>query len=288
MTQPQDHCTNRLLAAFPGDVLARWRPLLEPVELPLGTELKASGLASSHVYFPTTAIICRLYVTREGASSEVSMVGNEGLVGITSFMGGGTPVSRAEVQYAGRAFRVPASVVKAEFDRSHEVARLLLRYAQALMTQVAQTVVCNRHHSLDQRLCRSLLMALDRLPGNELTMTQERMARLLGVRREGVTAAATALHQAGVLRYARGHVTVNDRAALEARTCECYRVVRNEYRRLLPDAAPQPEDRADVVAFQRWGGAAAPASPRGTKTTRNPPPDRSAASSARTWTARPS
>jgi CRP-like cAMP-binding protein len=224
---------NRLLAALPESDLARWQPLLEPVELPLGEVLYESGGLLSHVYFPTTAIVSLLYVMENGASAEIAVVGNEGVVGISLFMGGESTPSRAVVQSAGRGFRMTASVIKDEFGRS-PVLHLLLRYTQALITQMAQTAACNRHHSLDQQLCRWLLLSLDRLRGSELVMTQELISNMLGVRREGVTEAALKLQKAGLIRYSRGHIAVLDRAGIERRTCECYAVVKKEYDRLLP------------------------------------------------------
>lgn len=228
---------NDLLAALPAAEQRRWQPLLEPVDLPLGKVLYESGSTMSHVYFPTTAIVSLLYVLEDGASAEIAVVGHEGLVGIALFMGGESTPSRAVVQSAGAGYRMRAAAVKAEFDRSSAVLHLLLRYTQALITQMAQTAVCNRHHSLDQQLCRWLLLSLDRLEGMELVMTQELIANMLGVRREGVTEAALKLQAAGLIRYARGHIQVLDRAGLEQRTCECYAVVRKEYQRLLPPPA---------------------------------------------------
>jgi CRP-like cAMP-binding protein len=187
------------------------------------------------VYFPTDAIVSLLYVMEDGASAEIAVVGHEGVVGIALFMGGESTPSRAVVQSAGHGFRLRSQLIKDEFERAGPVMHLLLRYTQALITQMAQTAVCNRHHSLDQQLCRWLLLSLDRLPGSELKMTQELIANMLGVRREGVTEAALRLQQAGLIRYSRGHITVLDRAGLEQRTCECYAVVKNEYERLLPD-----------------------------------------------------
>ncbi|KNZ31885.1 MAG: Crp/Fnr family transcriptional regulator, partial [Methylibium sp. NZG] len=187
-----------------------------------------------HVYFPTTAIVSLLYVMEDGASAEIAVVGNEGLVGVSLFMGGGSTPSRAVVQSAGRGFRLAAAVMKAEFDRAGPVLHLLLRYTQALITQMLQTAVCNRHHSLDQQLCRWLLLSLDRLEGSELVMTQELIANMLGVRREGVTEGALKLQGAKLIRYSRGRITVLDRPGLEKRTCECYAVVKKEYDRLLP------------------------------------------------------
>lgn len=225
---------NRLLAALPATERARWLPTLEPAEMPLGAVLYESGMAMTHVYFPTTSIASLLYVMEDGASAEIAVVGNEGIVGVSLFMGGETTPSRSVVQSAGLGFRMPAHVLKKAFERSSEVMHLLLRYTQALITQMAQTAVCNRHHSLDQQLCRWLLLSLDRLRGNDLVMTQELIANMLGVRREGVTEAASNLQRAGLITYRRGHITVLDRVGLEQRTCECYAVVRREYERLLP------------------------------------------------------
>ena len=225
---------NHLLAALPETEWLRWQPLLERVQLPLGKVLYESGARMGHVVFPTTAIVSLLYVMEDGGSAEIAVVGNEGVVGIALFMGGESTPSRAVVQSAGEGFRLPAHTMKAEFERSSPVLHLLLRYTQALITQMAQTAVCNRHHSLDQQLCRWLLLSLDRLQGSELVMTQELIANMLGVRREGVTEAALQLQKQGLIRYARGHITVLDRPGLEARTCECYGVVKKEYDRLLP------------------------------------------------------
>jgi CRP-like cAMP-binding protein len=225
---------NHLLAALPHDEWARWQAALEPVELPLGKVLYESGRAMTHVYFPTTSIVSLLYVMADGASAEIAVVGNEGIVGIALFMGGESTPSRAVVQSAGLGFRMRGELLKDEFNRSGPVLHLLLRYTQALITQMAQTAVCNRHHSLDQQLCRWLLLSLDRLQASELVMTQELIANMLGVRREGVTEAAANLQRAGLIRYRRGHITVLDREGLEQRTCECYAVVRKEYDRLLP------------------------------------------------------
>ena len=231
---PHNPRANQLLAALPEDAWRRWFAHLESVEMPLGAVLYESGDTLRHVYFPTTAIVSLLYVMENGASAEIAVVGNEGIVGISLFMGGGSTPSRALVQSAGRGFRLKAQLMKAEFDRGGPVLHLLLRYTQALITQMTQTAVCNRHHSLDQQLCRWLLLSLDRLQGNDLVMTQELIANMLGVRREGVTAAALKLHDAGLIQYARGHISVRDRRGLEARTCECYAVVKKEYDRLLP------------------------------------------------------
>ncbi len=225
---------NHLLAALPEAVAKRWPPLLESVDLPLGEVLYESGSTLSHVYFPTTAIISLLYVMENGASAEIAVVGNDGIVGISLFMGGESTPSRAVVQSAGKGFRLKAQMIKEEFNRAGPVLHLLLRYTQALITQMSQTAVCNRHHSLDQQLCRWLLLSLDRLEGNQLVMTQELIANMLGVRREGVTEGALKLQHAGLIQYARGHITVLDRAGLEKRSCECYAVVKREYERLLP------------------------------------------------------
>ena len=225
---------NDLLASLPPAEWARISPELEAVDLPLGKVLYESGATMSHVYFPTTAIVSLLYVMEDGASAEIAVVGHEGVVGIALFMGGETTPSRAVVQSAGQGYRLRASVIKDEFNRSGPVMHLLLRYTQALITQMSQTAVCNRHHSLDQQLCRWLLLSLDRLTGNNLVMTQELIANMLGVRREGVTEAALNLQKNGLISYARGHIKVLDRPGLEQRTCECYRVVKAEYERLLP------------------------------------------------------
>ena len=229
-----DPISNQLLAALPGEELKRWRHRLELVDLHLGQVLYESGSPLSHVYFPSTAIVSLLYVTESGKSAEIAIVGNEGVVGIAVFMGGETTPIRAVVQSAGVAYRLKAEAIKSEFNASATVMHLLLRYTQALITQMAQTAVCNRHHPVDQQLCRWLLMSLDRLQGNELTMTHELIANMLGVRREGVTEAAVKLQRAGLISYARGHVKVLDRPALELRACECYAVVKAEYARLLP------------------------------------------------------
>jgi CRP-like cAMP-binding protein len=232
---PTEPRKNRLLAALPAAEWQRWLPQLERVEMPLGEVLYESGTTLSHVYFPLTSIVSLLYVMENGASAEIAVVGNEGIVGISLFMGGESTSSRAVVQSAGDGFRLKAQLMKNEFDRAGPVLHLLLRYTQALITQMAQTAVCNRHHSLDQQLCRWLLLSLDRLQGNDLVMTQELIANMLGVRREGVTEAALKLQTVGLIRYARGHISVLDRAGLEQRTCECYAVVKNEYDRLLPE-----------------------------------------------------
>lgn len=226
--------SNRLLTALPETERAVWLPQLEAVELSLGQVLYEPGSRLTHVYFPTTAIVSLLYVMQNGASAEIAVVGNEGIVGISLFMGGESTPSRGVVQSAGQGYRLKANLMMQEFNRAGPVLHLLLRYTQALITQMAQTAVCNRHHSLDQQLCRWLLLSLDRLPSNDLVMTQELIANMLGVRREGVTEAAGQLHKAGLIRYRRGHISVLDRAGLEQRTCECYAVVKREYDRLLP------------------------------------------------------
>jgi CRP-like cAMP-binding protein len=226
---------NFLLAALPDPEWRRWQPLLEQVEMPLGQVLYESGATLTHVYFPTTSIVSLLYVMENGASAEIAVVGNEGLVGVSLFMGGESTPSRAVVQSAGQGYRLKAQLMKDEFNRAGPVLHLLLRYTQALITQMSQTAVCNRHHSLDQQLWRWLLLSLDRLRANELVMTQELIANMLGVRREGVTEAALNLQQAGLISYARGHISVLDRPGLEKRTCECYAVVKHEYDRLLPE-----------------------------------------------------
>ena len=226
---------NYLLRALPTGEWERLSPLLEWVEMPLGQVLYESGSRLRHVYFPTTAIVSLLYVMKDGASAEIAVVGNEGLVGIALFMGGETTPSRAVVQSAGHAYRLKGQLLKDEFTRAAALQHLLLRYTQALLTQMAQTAVCNRHHSVDQQLCRWLLLSMDRLPSNKLTMTQELIANMLGVRREGVTEAAGKLQAAGLIRYSRGHITVLDRTRLEERACECYQVVKKEFDRLLPD-----------------------------------------------------
>ena len=235
MGKTPEQRANALLEWMPEPEWERLSPLLEAVKLPLGQVLYESGSKMSHVYFPTTAIVSLLYVMEDGASAEIAVVGHEGIVGIALFMGGESTPSRAVVQSAGMAFRLRAQLIKEEFNRSGPVMHLLLRYTQALITQMAQTAVCNRHHSLDQQLCRWLLLSLDRLSGNELVMTQELIANMLGVRREGVTEAALKLQKLGLIRYARGHITVLDRTGLEGRVCECYAVVKSEYDRLLPN-----------------------------------------------------
>lgn len=231
-SNPRD---NLLLKVLPEDAWRLWEPHLEPVTMQLGASLYESGTQLAHVYFPTTSIVSLLYVMENGSSAEIAVVGREGLLGISLFMGGQTTPSRAVVQSAGEGFRLRAAVMMDAFNRAGPVMHLLLRYTQALITQMAQTAVCNRHHALDSQLCRWLLLSLDRLPSSDLVMTQELIANMLGVRREGVTEAAGRLQAAGIIRYQRGHIKVLDRPALEKRTCECYAVVKTEYDRLLPE-----------------------------------------------------
>lgn len=235
MSIMQDPKSNHLLAALPAADRERLAPYLMLVELPLGHVVYESGDQLRSVYFPTNAIISLLYVMEDGASAEIAIVGNEGVVGIAIFMGGETTPSRAIVQSAGYAYGLSAAILKQEFVRGGSLQHLLLRYTQALITQMAQTAVCNRHHSIDQQLCRWLLLSIDRLPSNDLTMTQELIANMLGVRRSGVTEAALKLQAAGLIRYSHGHIAVLDRAGLEQRVCECYAVVKREFERLLPD-----------------------------------------------------
>jgi CRP-like cAMP-binding protein len=226
---------NHLLDALPEDDYIRIQGMLEYIPLPLGQALYESGGHLKHVYFPTTAIVSLLYVLESGASAEIAVVGNEGILGVSLFMGGETTPSRAVVQSAGHGYRMRASLLKEEFNRAGPMMHLLLRYTQALITQMAQTAVCNRHHSIEQQLCRWLLLSLDRLSSDELNMTQELIANMLGVRREGVTEAAGKLQRAGLIEYARGHIRVLDRPRLEAEVCECYQVVKTEFERLLPE-----------------------------------------------------
>ncbi len=225
---------NQLLAVLPDAEWNRWQTGLERVDLEVGQVLSESGRTPSYVYFPTTAIVSLLYMTKDGGSAEIAVVGNDGVVGVSVFMGGNATPSQAVVQAAGQAYRLRAQLVKAAVDGGGPVLKILLRYTQAMIAQVAQTAVCNRYHAIDQQLCRRLLLSLDRLPTDSLTMTQELLANLLGVRREGVTAAALKLQLAGVIRYSRGHIDVLDRVRLENRACECYGVARKEYFRLLP------------------------------------------------------
>ena len=234
MSKPNTPSQNHLLDALPAVDYERLAAHLEPISMALGDVLYESGAKQRYVYFPTTCIVSLLYVMEDGASAEIAIVGNEGILGISLFMGGDTTPSRAVVQSAGDGFRLKADLLKSEFERFGPTMHLLLRYTQALITQMAQTAVCNRHHSVDQQLCRWLLLSLDRLATNELSMTQELIANMLGVRREGVTEAAGNLQDAGLIRYRRGEITVLDRPGLEARSCECYQVVKKEFDRLLP------------------------------------------------------
>jgi CRP-like cAMP-binding protein len=233
---PANACQNKLLDVLSEDERKRIFPYLEDVSMPLGKVIYEPGIEMSHVYFPTTSIVSLLYVMEDGSSAEIAIIGNEGIVGISLFMGGETTTSHAVVQSAGHAYRLKGQILKNEFFHGGPMQHLLLRYTQALLTQMAQTAVCNRHHSIDKQLCRWLLLSLDRLPSNELCMTQELIANMLGVRREGVTSAAGHLQRAGLIHYNRGKITVIDRPGLEARVCECYQVVKNEFDRLLPPA----------------------------------------------------
>jgi len=235
MSSLRNPAQNHLLAALPEADFERLRPHLELVPMPLGEALYESGGRLQHVYFPTTAIVSLLYVMEDGASAEIAVVGNDGILGISLFMGGETTPSRAVVQSAGFGYRLRSQVIKTEFSRAGALMHLLLRYTQALITQMAQTAVCNRHHSLEQQLCRWLLLSLDRLESSQLNMTQELIANMLGVRREGVTEAAGKLQREGMISYNRGHITVLDRPALERTSCECYAVVKKEFDRLLSD-----------------------------------------------------
>lgn len=235
MEQKQSPQENRLLCALPESIRIPFWEQLECVELPPGQVIYESGDDVEYVYFPTTAIVSLLYVMENGSSAEISVVGNDGIVGIAVFMGGISTPSRAVVQSAGFAYRLPAQKLKDEFNKHGALMLLLLRYTQALITQMSQTAVCNRHHSIEQQLCRWLLLSLDRLSIKEIHMTQELIANMLGVRREGVTAAAGVLQKHGIIEYSRGHITVLDRAKLEALSCECYEVVKRETDRLLPE-----------------------------------------------------
>jgi len=247
MPSPHSPNQNHLLAALPTAEFERLLPHLELVPMRLGEVLCESGDELQHAYFPTTSIVSLHYVMESGASAEVAGVGNEGLVGISLFMGGQTTPTRAIVQTAGHAYRLRSRLLMEEFNRSGLMLRLLLRYTQALLTQIAQTAACNRHHSLSQQLCRWLLLTLDRMPSNDLIMTQELIASMLGVRREGVTEAAGKLKDLGVISYRRGHITVLDRSLLDAHVCECYEVVKGEFDRLLCDV----QHRQDTVAIAR-------------------------------------
>ena len=232
LRQPQQ---NHLFRALPADARERIFPFVELVEMPLGKVLYESGDTLQHVYFPTDSIVSLLYVMENGASAEIAVVGNEGMVGIALFMGGETTPNRAVVQSAGYAYRLKGALLKTEFNRSGALQHLPLRYTQALLTPMSQTAVCNRHHTVDQQLCRWLLLSLDRLSGNKLVMTQELIANMLGVRREGVTEAAGKLQAVGLIEYSRGRITVLDRPGLEKSSCECYAVVKTEFDRLLPN-----------------------------------------------------
>ncbi len=237
MSSPNTPKQNHLLDALPASDYERIASHLELIPMRLGDVLYESGAHLRHVYFPTTSIISLLYVMEDGASAEIAIVGNEGILGISLFMGGDTTPSRAVVQSAGHGYRLRADLLKGEFERFGATMHLLLRYTQALITQMAQTAVCNRHHSVDQQLCRWLLLSLDRLQTSDLSMTQELIANMLGVRREGVTEAAGKLQDAGLIHYRRGQIRVLDRSGLEARVCECYQVVKTEFDRLLPYVA---------------------------------------------------
>ncbi len=245
MASPHSPKQNHILAALPGEDYARLLPHLQLIAMPLGWAVYESGGHVSHLYFPTTSLVSLLYVLENGSSAEIAITGNCGVVGIALFMGGETTPSRAVVQSAGNGYRLGANVAKREFATGGNLQHLALRYTQALITQMAQTAVCNRHHALDQQLCRWLLLSLDRLQGDELVMTQELIAQMLGVRREGVTEAAGKLQAAGLIHYSRGHIKVLDRPGLERRVCECYAVVKKEYDRLLPYRLPAASTTAD-------------------------------------------
>ncbi len=245
MTKPTD---NHLLAVLPGSDLRRWLPHLEAVDLALGQVIHESGEVISHAYFPANSIISLLYVMQDGASAEIAVVGWEGLVGISVFMGGGSTPSRAVVQNAGQAYRIKAEILKEEFERSAPVARLLLRYTQSLVAQMTQTAACNRHHTLDQQLCRWLLLSLDRHSGNELRMTRKLISNMLGVTEEKMAQGASRLEAAGLINYNDGKILVIDRPGLESRTCECYQVVKDEYDRLLGIPHADQEDQAAITA----------------------------------------
>ena len=238
MSSPHSPKENHLLDALPAEDYAHLLPDLELVPMPLGWVVYESGVHMDYVYFPTTSIVSLLYVTENGASAEIAITGNEGLIGISLFMGGESTPSRAVVQSEGHAYRLKEIVLKKEFALGGQLQHLALRYTQALITQMSQTAVCNRHHSVDQQLCRWLLLSMDRLAGNELRMTQDLISNMLGVRREGVTEAAGHLQAAGLIRYSRGKITVLDRPGLEQRVCECYAVVKKEFDRLLPYKLP--------------------------------------------------
>ncbi len=249
MAGPRSPKDNHLLASLPAPEYDRLTRHLELAPMMLGDVLYESGGPLKHVYFPTTSIVSLLYVMENGSSAEIAVVGNEGILGIALFMGGETTPSRALVQSAGHGYRLKAQLMKDEFNRAGPVMRLLRRYTQALITPMAQTAVCNRHHSVDQQLCRWLLLSLDRLPANQLNMTQELIANMLGVRREGVTEAAGKLQEAGIIQYKRGRITVLDRPQLEQSACECYAVVKKEFDRLLTDIPGGDPFRTPVSSF---------------------------------------
>ena len=250
MTESFHPRQNKLLAALPIAEFLHLAPELDDVELHRGQALYESGTKISYVYFPTTALVSTVYEFEDGALAETAVVGNEGLVGIAVFMGGDSRLGRAVVLASGHAFRMRAQALKEEFERAGPLMQLLLRYTQALITQIAQTAACNRHHSLDQRLCRWLLLSLDRTQGNDVGMTQELIANMLGVRRESVTAAAQTLQKLGLVHCSRGHIAVVDRRGVEQRACECYAVVRKEYERLLPQYSA-PKERGSAMAPRR-------------------------------------
>jgi len=244
LSSPHSPKQNHILAALPAADYARLLPDLELTPMPLGWAVYESGGRMGYLYFPTTSIVSLLYVMESGASAEIAITGNEGVVGISLFMGGESTPSRAVVQSAGEGYRLKASILKREFALGGQLQHLALRFTQALITQMSQTAVCNRHHTLEQQLCRWLLLSLDRLPGDVLSMTQELIANMLGVRREGVTQAAGRLQAEGMIQYSRGRIKVLDRAKLEGHVCECYAVVKKEYDRLLPDDMPLASVRA--------------------------------------------
>ncbi|GAA4411705.1 Crp/Fnr family transcriptional regulator [Quisquiliibacterium transsilvanicum] len=233
---------NRLLAALPDVDWLRWRAKIEPYAMPPGQVLYESGVPLTHAYFPTSAIVSLMYVTESGASASVALVGDEGMVGVPLIMGAGSTPGRAVVHCGGAGYRISGAQLQEEFSRSTEVLRILLRYTQALIAQMAQIAVCNRHHTVDQQLCRWLLLNLDRMTGDEMAITQELIAQMLGVRREGVTEAALALQHAGLIAYRRGHITVLDREGLAQRSCECRAVIQAEYDRMLREVAPASSD----------------------------------------------
>ena len=249
MPSPHKPTQNHLLASLPNADYERIASQIELVAMPLGEAIYESGGKPNYVYFPTTSIVSLLYVLQNGASAEIAVVGNEGILGISVFMGGETTPNRAVVQSAGFAYRMKSQLLKDEFDQGGPMLQLLLRYTQALITQMSQTAVCNRHHTIDQQLCRWLLLSLDRLPSNKLTMTQELIANMLGVRREGVTEAAGKLQRAGIISYCRGHIEVLDRHKLEATVCECYKVVKQEFDRLLTNVSPG--DHKHILCVQK-------------------------------------